>query len=166
MPRTVKRKIFKPSRKKYAAKDTPSSFSVRDTEITWDGGTQPAFLNLARVISIHTDQIEHYGGTDGVRDMALLQSALAQPEASFGGHWLHEDIFEMAAAYAFHICKNHPFFDGNKRTALVTALVFLEMNDVSFSHPKEIFLGVMLAIAEGRMNKKELAQVFRDLPRE
>ena len=83
------------------------------------------FLTLSEVIDIHGNQIELYGGQKGVRDIGLLQSALAQPEASFAGQWLHEDIFLMAAAYAFHICQNHPFFDGNKRTALASALVFL-----------------------------------------
>jgi death-on-curing protein len=72
----------------------------------------------------------------------------------------------MAAAYAFHICKNHPFFDGNKRTALDAALIFLEMNGVDFRDPREIFIGVMLTVAEGKMGKKELARALRSLPRE
>ena len=76
----------------------------------------PIFLTLAEVIDIHSNQIELYGGQKGVRDFGLLQSTLAQPEASFAGQWLHEDIFLMTAAYAFHICQNHPFFDGNKRS--------------------------------------------------
>jgi death-on-curing protein len=82
------------------------------------------FLTLAEAIEIHTDQIHRYGGQSGVRDLGLLESALAQPEASFAGEWLHGDIYEMAAAYAYHLCQNHPFVDGNKRTALTTALVF------------------------------------------
>lgn len=123
-------------------------------------------MTLEQVLRSHTRQVEQFGGTDGVRDMGLLQSALAQPEAGFGGHWLHEDLFEMAAAYAFHICKNHPFFDGNKRTALDAALLFLELNGVDFREPKEIFVGVMLSVAEGKMGKKELAGIFRKLPRE
>ena len=90
--------------------------------------------------------------------MALLQSALAQPEAGFGGHWLHEGIFEMAAAYAFHICKSHPFLDGNKRTALEAALIFLELNGISIIDPRRTLVGVMLSVAEGKMSKKELAQ--------
>jgi len=125
----------------------------------------PVFLTLAEVLKFHTRQLEQFGGADGVRDMALLESALAQPESGFGGHWFHADIFEMAAAYAFHICKNHPFFDGNKRTALDAALVFLELNGVSILENKNL-IRIMLSVAEGKMSKKELAKVFRDLPRE
>ena len=76
------------------------------------------FLTLAEVIEIHTDQIKRYGGTDAIRDMGLLSSAVAMPYASFHDTFLHADIFEMAAAYAFHVSQNHPFIDGNKRTAL------------------------------------------------
>ena len=89
---------------------------------------EPSFLTLADVIRIHVDQIERYGGLAGIRDLGLLQSALAMPGASYGGEWLHRDLFEMAAAYAFHLSQNHPFVDGNKRTALASALVFLEPN--------------------------------------
>jgi death-on-curing protein len=71
------------------------------------------FLTLAEVIDIHTDQVERYGGSHGVRNMNLLSSAVAMPAASFGGNYLHADIFEMAAAYGFHIAQNHPFIDGN-----------------------------------------------------
>jgi death-on-curing protein len=130
------------------------------------GSQEPVFLTLAQVLHAHTRQIQEFGGVDGTRDMGLLQSALAQPEMGFGGRWLHEDIFDMAAAYAFHICKNHPFFDGNKRVALDAALIFLGMNGIDFKDPKEIFVGVMLAVAEGKMGKKELAAIFRKLPRE
>ncbi len=162
----AKKKASTPVRNNRARKRACVLSGVKDAGTPWGGEQAPIFLGLDRVLTIHTDQIEHHGGTNGVRDMALLESALAQPESGFGGHWYHADLFEMAAAYAFHICKNHPFFDGNKRTALVTALVFLGMNGVSFSHPKEIFIEVMLSVAEGKMNKKELAQVFRDLPKE
>jgi death-on-curing protein len=76
----------------------------------------PVFLNLAEVLEIHRDQIERYGGQPGIRDLDLLQSALAMPAAGFGDRYLHEDLLEMAAAYLFHIARNHPFVDGNKRT--------------------------------------------------
>lgn len=123
----------------------------------------PSFLTLAEVVDIHTNQVELYGGTQGIRDMALLQSALAQPEASFGGQWLHEDIFEMASAYTFHVCQNHPFLDGNKRTALATALVFLEINKILIKDPQQKLLGATLKIAEGKMGKKEFAEILRRL---
>lgn len=126
---------------------------------------QPFFLTLAEVVELHTRQIQLYGGTEGIRDPHLLQSALAQPEGSFGGQWLHEDLFEMAAAYAYHLAQNHPFLDGNKRTALDAALVFLEMNRISIFDPKQELIDAMLKIASGKFDKKEFAEVLRKLPR-
>ena len=123
----------------------------------------PIFLTLAEVIDIHSNQIELYGGQKGVRDMGLLQSALAQPDASFAGQWLHEDIFLMAAAYAFHICQNHPFFDGNKRTALASSLVFLEINNISLDDPKVKLLEAMLNMAKGALNKQQFALILKSL---
>ncbi len=122
-----------------------------------------SFLTLAEVIEIHTDQIDRYGGSDGVRDMNLLSSAVATPFASFSGSFLHADIFEMAGAYAFHICKNHPFVDGNKRTALASALVFLEINGISVSDPAEKLYHTMISIASGQLSKNKLAEIFRKL---
>lgn len=72
--------------------------------------------------------MEAFGGSDGLRDANLLASTVAQPSATFGGSLLHEDLFAMAAAYLFHIVMNHPFIDGNKRTGLAAALVFLDIN--------------------------------------
>ena len=68
----------------------------------------PEFLSLAEALEIHRDQIERYGGNTGIRDLGLLQSALAMPAAGFGERYLHTDLFEMAAAYLFHIVQNHP----------------------------------------------------------
>ncbi len=84
----------------------------------------PDFLTLEEVIEIHDDQIARYGGARGIRDLGLLESALAQPQTMFGGAFLHTDLFDMAAAYFFHIIQNHPLMDGNKRVGAVTALVF------------------------------------------
>src|SRR4030042_6190297 len=94
------------------------------------------FLTLAEVIEIHNDQIQRYGGKAGIGDLNLLSSAISMPYASFSGTFLHAGIYEMAAAYAFHISQNHPFVDGNKRTALAAALVFLEMNGNGISDNK------------------------------
>jgi death on curing protein len=80
------------------------------------------FLTLSEVVEIHTDQIERFGGDPGIRDLGLLSSAVATPYATFQQTFLHEDIFDMASAYAFHICQNHAFVDGNKRTALASTL--------------------------------------------
>jgi death-on-curing protein len=125
---------------------------------------EPVFLTLAEVIEVHADQITRYGGQGGVRDFGLLESALAQPEASFAGEWLHRDLHEMASAYAFHLCQNHPFLDGNKRTALACALIFLELNGLSLRDPKGLLEDAMLKVASGKRNKTELAQFLRELP--
>ena len=109
----------------------------------------PVFLTLGEVIEIHRDQIERYGGGPGIRDLGLLQSALAMPAAGFGGRYLHTDLYEMAAAYLFHITKNHPFVDGNKRTGAVATLVFLSLNGVEVEAGEEEFERIVVGIAEG-----------------
>ena len=121
------------------------------------------FLTLAEVIEIHTDQIKRYGGTDAIRDMGLLSSAVAMPYASFHDTFLHADIFEMAAAYAFHISQNHPFVDGNKRTALASALVFLELNGITISDPHEKLYEEMMSLTSGNLNKAGFAEILRKL---
>jgi len=122
---------------------------------------QPLFLSLDEVLEIHRDQIERYGGAIGVRDIGLLQSALAMPAATFGGQYLHSDIFEKAAAYLFHIVQNHPFLDGNKRVGIVAALVFLAMNDVQFEVDEDVLEQTVMATAEGKTDKAVLADFFR-----
>ncbi len=123
------------------------------------------FLTLAEVIDIHADQIERYGGSHGVRDMNLLSSAVATPSASFGGDYLHANIYEMAAAYAFHIAQNHPFIDGNKRAALASALVFLEMNGSGISDSAGRLYDAMIDIASGKLGKAAFADMLRKLQR-
>ncbi|MFN9295232.1 MAG: type II toxin-antitoxin system death-on-curing family toxin [Planctomyces sp.] len=91
---------------------------------------QPWFLEIDHTIQLHRSLIENYGGVEGIRDVGLLHSALAMPQASFGGEFLHRDLFEMAAAYLYHIVQNHPFIDGNKRTGAAAAIIFLSMNDM------------------------------------
>jgi death-on-curing protein len=95
--------------------------------------------------------------------MGLLQSALAMPQASLGQEWLHRDLYEMAAAYAYHISQNQPFFDGNKRTALACALVFLELNGISLADPKGRLYQASMDLAAGTMDKWEMAGVFKSL---
>ncbi|HYQ48483.1 MAG TPA: type II toxin-antitoxin system death-on-curing family toxin, partial [Thermodesulfovibrionales bacterium] len=107
-------------------------------------------------------QIEQYGGSSGIREIGLLSSAVAMPYATFSGDFLHSGIFQMAAAYAFHISRNHPFVDGNKRTALASALVFLELNGVSVSEADDKLYEVMLMIAAGKMAKEEFAGILRN----
>jgi death-on-curing protein len=115
------------------------------------------YLTLAEVLAILQDQIRRYGGRYAVRDPALLSSALAMPAASYEGKLLHTDIYEQAAAYAYHICQNHAFVDGNKRTALAAALVFLELNGVEVVDPKEELFGLMMNVASGTKSKQDIA---------
>ncbi len=118
------------------------------------------FLTLAEVFEIHNNQIKLYGGEEGIRDVSLLSSALSIPQSTFNGEFLHKDIFEMASAYAFHICQNHPFVDGNKRSALVSALVFLNFNGVDIEDPEEILYISMMKMASGKMNKSQFAEIL------
>jgi len=121
------------------------------------------FLTLAEIIEIHMNQIDLYGGDSGLRDITLLQSAMALPESTFDNKFLHKDIYEMATAYAFHICQNHPFVDGNKRVGLVTALVFLDFNGIDIDDPNELLYKAMMDVASGKLNKEKFADVFRSL---
>jgi len=115
------------------------------------------FLSLAEVLAIHKDQITRYGGASGIRDIDLLKSALGMPPATYGGDFLHTDIFEMAAGYLFHLVKNHPFVDGNKRVGAVAALVFLDLNGFDFHAPEDDFAEMVLALARGEINKSQVA---------
>lgn len=117
----------------------------------------PAFLSLDDVLALHADQIERYGGSHGVRDLGLLQSALAMPEASFGGTFLHATMEEMAAAYLFHIAQNHPFIDGNKRIALMATIAFLGLNDLDLDAPDNDLERLVLGVAGAKITKAEAA---------
>jgi death-on-curing protein len=118
------------------------------------------FLTMSEVLLILQDQIRRYGGTYGVRDRTLLSSALAMPSTSYEGKYLHKEIFDQAAAYAFHICQNHPFIDGNKRTALATALVFLSLNGIDIDDPNEDLYKLMMNVAAKGTGKAEIAKEF------
>jgi death-on-curing protein len=117
----------------------------------------PDFLSLEEVLVLHEDRIRRYGGTAGIRDLELLSSALGTVSASFGGEFLHGSLFEMAAAYLFHITRNHPFLDGNKRTGLAAALVFLSIHDVEIEASEDDLTELVLGVAEGRVSKAEVA---------
>ncbi|MBF0487855.1 MAG: type II toxin-antitoxin system death-on-curing family toxin [Nitrospirae bacterium] len=120
------------------------------------------FLELEEVIEIHQDQIKRYGGASSIRDMELLHSAISMPQTSYDGQYLHEDIFEMAGAYLFHIVKNHPFIDGNKRTGAVAAVVFLILNGIEIEADDESFENMVLSIATGAAGKADAARFFRE----
>ncbi len=117
----------------------------------------PVFLTLDEVLALHQDQIQRYGGSPGLREPALLSSALGAVAATFGGRFLHQSLFEMAAANLFYLAQNHPFVDGNKRTALAAALAFLWMNDLEIEASEDELTDLVLGVAEGRTNKAEVA---------
>ena len=121
----------------------------------------PKFLTLDDALEVHRDQIERYGGTLGVRDNGLLESALAAPQSGFGGNYLHADLFEMASAYLFHLVQNHPFLDGNKRVGAAAALTFLAMNGIETKIPNQALVQMVLSVAQGRMEKTAIADFFR-----
>ncbi|HEX7843754.1 MAG TPA: type II toxin-antitoxin system death-on-curing family toxin [Kofleriaceae bacterium] len=118
---------------------------------------EPLFLDVEDVIEIHATQLDVYGGSAGLRDRGLLESAVAQPQASFGGALVHDGLFAMAAAYLFHIVSNHPFVDGNKRTGMLAAVVFLDVNGISIDHPSEALYELTMGVAEGRLQKAAVA---------
>jgi death on curing protein len=127
--------------------------------------SEPEFLDLDDVLLIHREQLLRFGGGDGLRDQGLLESAIAMPRATFVGQYVHESLFAMAAAYAFHIAENQPFLDGNKRTAVLSAVVFLEINGFIVVEPPSFFYDAMIAIAERRLDKAGLAAELERLSR-
>lgn len=119
------------------------------------------FLTLDEVFELHLKQIELFGGSAGLRDRGLLESAIAQPGQTFGGAHLHEDIAAMAAAYLFHIVSNHPFVDGNKRTGFLVGVLFLEMNRARLSAIEEDATQAVLGLAAGTLDETAFAAWLR-----
>ncbi len=119
------------------------------------------FLTLDDVLETHREQIRVYGGSDGLRDAGLLESALAQPSAQFGGVHLHQGLCAMAAAYLFHLVQNHPFMDGNKRVGLEAALLFLEINNFPIQVEDDELIDLVLSTAQGQTSKAAIAEFFR-----
>lgn len=119
------------------------------------------FLTLEMIEKIHQDSISRYGGSLGVRDQGLLESAIEMPQIGFSGDYIHADIYEMAAAYLFHICKNHPFVDGNKRVAASAAWIFLRMNGYEVNPPEDEFEKLVMEVASGKHDKALIADFFR-----
>jgi death-on-curing protein len=120
-----------------------------------------AFLTLDEVLALHADQIARYGGRPGIRDIGLLESALAAPKATFGGQFLHGELFEMAAAYLFHLVRNHPFADANKRTGLMTMLAFLGLNGRRLDADPAELTELVRGVASGHVSKAEVAVFVR-----
>lgn len=109
------------------------------------------------VFTIHADLLQRYGGRPGLRDRNLLESALAQPKMTVGGKYAHKTLFDKAAAYGFHLCKNHAFIDGNKRIAFVLMDIFLQKNGWEIVAHEEEAYSMMMALAAGKLTKAQLA---------
>jgi len=134
-------------------------------------GESVFFLTFEIALEVHEDQIARYGGSSGIRDEGLLRSALAQPAAEFGGKLLHPTIEAKAGAYLFHLVKNHPFVDGNKRVGAACCLVFLDQNgfeldpallEAEADGEHTFFERVVLDVASGQMSKDELISFIRE----
>ena len=117
----------------------------------------PKVLSTLVVLALHQDMVAAFGGAIGVRDEGLLDSALAQPKATFGGEFLHSTIYEQAAAYLYHLSRNHPFIDGNKRTACAAMETFLELNGYELTLSDEEEYQLVIQVAQGNMTKDEIS---------
>ena len=122
---------------------------------------RPVFLTLDEVLALHADQLERYGGDPGLRDLGLLESALATPRATFGKAYLHGSLPEMAAAYLFHLVGNHPFVDGNKRVGLAAAIAFLGLNGLWLEADPGQLGDLVMRTARGAASKAEVAEYVR-----
>jgi death on curing protein len=114
------------------------------------------FLGQFLVLKIHDRQVEKFGGSLGIRDLGLLASALAQPQATFAGEFLHPTVHARAAAYLYHLAKNHPFLDGNKRTAFAAMDTFLRLNGYQLSLTDSQTYQLVLQVVAGQFEKDAL----------
>ncbi len=114
------------------------------------------FLTLEQILLIHEDQIDKYGGGHGVRDFGLLESAIMRPQTSFGGVFLYVTIFEKATALMHSLLLNHPFLDGNKRTATVAVLAFLEINEFEINATQKEIVNLAHDVENKKMSQKKL----------
>jgi death on curing protein len=120
---------------------------------------EPIFLTLDEVFRIHARSLAEHGGSEGLRDPGLVESALASAKNIF--YYAHGDVFDVAASYAFHLAESQAFIDGNKRTAVVAALVFLGRNGVYVQSATWELYSAMIDVAEKKKNKADLAELFR-----
>lgn len=116
------------------------------------------FIPKEVILYFYDQLIQTYGGRYGVRDEKLLDSALEQPKATYEGKYLHGTLMEMAAAYGYHLCNNHPFVDGNKRIALVAMDVFLQRNGFEIVASEKETYKIMVQLSSGKLSKKDLAK--------
>lgn len=122
-------------------------------------------LTPDQIVEIHAAAIRLFGGSPGLRDSALLQSAAAAPRATFGGSSTFADTVEIAGAYLYYLCSNHPFIDGNKRVALGACLMVLELNGYTPAPDSEDWENLTLAVAAGLLNRDEITATLRKLLR-
>ena len=120
-------------------------------------------LSVEQILEIHAAAIRMFGGSPGLRDAALLHSATAAPQATSGGKSTFADTVEVAAAYLYYLCSNHPFVDGNKRVALGTCLVFLELNGYQPAPDGDEWETLTLAVAAGLLTRDEITATLRKL---
>jgi death on curing protein len=126
-------------------------------------GEQVSHLTVETVQEIHAEAIATFGGSDGIRELALLESAVAAPQASFGGESPYTSVAEVAAAYLFFLCRNLPFLDGNKRTALGACIVFLRLNGIEPSADSQAWEDLTLDVAASRIDREEATKRLRSL---
>jgi len=120
-------------------------------------------LTVAIVNEIHCEAISQFGGSAGLRDVALLESAIAAPHATFSGESVFADVIEVAAAYLYYLCRNHPYVDGNKRTALGACLVFLRLNNAEPAPDGGAWEKLTLDVAASHIDREETALQLRKL---
>jgi death-on-curing protein len=120
-------------------------------------------LSVDTVLEIHAEVLRAFGGAGGIRDRGLLESAVAAPQATFGGESPFADLAEVAAAYLFYLCRNHPFIDGNKRTAMTAAIVFLRLNDLEPPEDGEPWETLVLDVAASKLDREQATRRLRAL---
>ena len=123
--------------------------------------TDPIFLTVEQVKTVHRRMTAEFGGATPLRDPGLLESAVMLPAARFDGEFLHEGIAAMAGAYLFHICRNHPFADGKKRTALASAEIFLLLNGQELDASNDALEALTFGVAEGSISKQHTVAFFQ-----
>lgn len=123
---------------------------------------QPTWVELPEVLAIHDETLAEHGGLEGVRDRALLESALSRPKNLLAYSGERISLAQLAAAYAFGIARNHPFIDGNKRTALIVSFAFMELNGFEIQAPPENTYLTFMRLADGELSEKKLTEWLQE----
>ena len=123
---------------------------------------EPIFLDVQDALKIHRRQVKHFGGSEGIRDLNLLESALFAPQATFDGKFLYSSVPEMAAVYLFHLARNHPFVDGNKRVAAMVAYFFLVDNGFEVSATQDAFEEIVMRVARSEASQGDVVRFMEN----